>query len=49
MTDQDISDCLDALTEEPNVKSLREDLDAHYLYNDILGFQEVEKEDEELK
>jgi len=46
MNEEEIAECLDALTEDRNVKSLREDLDANYLYEEILGFKTLDKEDE---
>ena len=47
MDDKLISECLEILMGDGNLKNLSEDISAEYLYKDVLKFQEVEREDEE--
>lgn len=44
MDEKELALCLEALIDDPNLANLPDNLTSHYLFNDILGFQEVDKE-----
>jgi hypothetical protein len=46
MTDTEIRECLEVLTGNPAISQPDlQDIDSHQLFNDIFGFQEIEKND----
>ena len=47
MDETELSECLEALIGDKNTKNLSEDLDAQYLYSEVLQFQEIDKDEEE--
>jgi hypothetical protein len=50
MDDKEISECLQILRDDSNVKNLPEIISFQYLFNEILRFEEVrDKEEEENK
>ena len=47
MDEKSISDCLEILSGDGNIKNLKENISSDYLYHDILKFEEVAENDEE--
>ena len=48
MDDKEISECLQVLREDPNVKNLPDVISFNYLFNEILRFEEVREEEENM-
>jgi len=46
MDDKEISECLQVLRDDPNVKNLPEVISFQYLFNEILRFEEVKEEED---